>query len=52
MMSLAANLAVELSARMPGLERQQARHLMDEAHKICPYSKALRGDPTVSLKAE
>jgi hypothetical protein len=24
-------------------------HIMDEAHKTCPYSKALRGDTSVKL---
>jgi osmotically inducible protein OsmC len=42
-------LVVELHACMPGIEREQTQHLMEEAHKICPYSKALRGDATVTL---
>ena len=25
------------------------RRIMDEAHKTCPYSKALRGDTSVKL---
>lgn len=45
-------LAVELHACMPAIERPQALHLMEEAHKICPYSKALRGEATVSLKVD
>ncbi len=27
----------------------QAQRIMDEAHKTCPYSKALRGDTAVTL---
>ncbi len=42
-------LAVELHAQIPGLDKAQAQRLMDEAHKTCPYSKALRGDTSVSL---
>jgi len=42
-------LAVELHARIPGVSEDQTRHIMDEAHKTCPYSKALRGDTSVTL---
>jgi lipoyl-dependent peroxiredoxin len=42
-------LAVELHALLPGIDRTQAQHLMEEAHKTCPYSKALRGDAAVKL---
>ena len=42
-------LAVELHAKLPGIDRAQAQRIMDEAHKTCPYSKALRGDTSVKL---
>ena len=42
-------LAVELHAQLPGIDRAQAQRIMDEAHKTCPYSKALRGDTSVKL---
>lgn len=42
-------LAVELHAQLPGIDRSQARRIMEEAHKTCPYSKALRGDTSVTL---
>lgn len=42
-------LGVELHARLPGIDRAQAQRVMDEAHKTCPYSKALRGDTSVKL---
>ena len=42
-------LAVELHAQLPGIGRVHAQHIMDEAHKTCPYSKALRGDTAVKL---
>jgi organic hydroperoxide reductase OsmC/OhrA len=30
----------------------QVQRIMDEAHKTCPYSKALRGDTSVKLVAD
>ena len=42
-------LAVELHAKLPGIESEQAQLIMDEAHKTCPYSKALRADTSVKL---
>jgi len=45
-------LAVELHAQLPGIERVQARHIMEVAHKTCPYSRALRGDTSVKLVAD
>jgi osmotically inducible protein OsmC len=43
------HLAVELHAQLPGVDRAQAQQIMEEAHKTCPYSKALRGDAPVKL---
>ena len=45
-------LGVTLYAQLPGIERAQAQHIMEEAHKTCPYSKALRGDTAVRLSLE
>ena len=42
-------LAVEIHARLPGIDRAQAQRIMEEAHITCPYSKALRGDTSVKL---
>ncbi len=42
-------LEVELRAQLPGIERAQVQRIMDEAHRTCPYSKALRGDSSVKL---
>lgn len=42
-------LAVELHAQIPGLNTPQVQRIMDEAQKTCPYSKALRGDTSVTL---
>ena len=42
-------LAVVLHAQLPGVDGAQAQRIMDQAHKSCPYSKALRGDTCVKL---
>ena len=42
-------LAVELRAHLPEINRDRAQRIMEEAHKTCPYSKALRGDTAVKL---
>ena len=42
-------LSVEMHARLPGIARARAQQIVDEAHKTCPYSKALRGDAAVTL---
>jgi lipoyl-dependent peroxiredoxin len=45
-------LAVELHAQLPGIDRAPVQRTTDEAHKSCPYSKALRGDTAVKLVAD
>ena len=45
-------LGVELYAKLPGIDRAQAQRIMDEAHKTCPYSKAMRGDTSVKLTVD
>ncbi len=45
----AYRLAVELHAKMPGVEVSYAQRMMDQAHKTCPYSKAMRGETSVTL---
>jgi osmotically inducible protein OsmC len=42
-------LAVELHGQLPGVNPERAQRIMDDAHKTCPYSKALRGDTSVKL---
>lgn len=42
-------LAVELRVQLDGVDHARAQHLVDAAHKTCPYSRALRGDATVTL---
>jgi len=43
-------LSARLNVRLPGLERNVAKDLVDEAEKICPYSKATRGNVGVTIK--
>lgn len=45
-------LAVELVGRMPNLPREEAEALMAEAHHVCPYSRATRGNVDVELAVE
>jgi Ohr subfamily peroxiredoxin len=42
-------LAIELHAQLPGIERAQVQRILEEAHRTCPYSKALRGYNSVTL---
>lgn len=43
------NIAVELEAELPDIERAVAEDLVAEAHKVCPYSNATRGNVDVTL---
>ena len=43
-------LSTRLNVRLPGLEGNVAKDLVDEAEKICPYSKATRGNIGVTIK--
>ncbi len=45
-------LAVELVGRTPNLPREEAKALMAEAHQVCPYSRATRGNVDVGLTVE
>ena len=36
--------SARLNVRLPGLQRDVAQALVDEAHQTCPYSKATRGN--------
>ncbi len=42
-------LAVDLHVKVPGVEADVARELLQEAHQVCPYSKATRGNIEVNL---
>ena len=43
-------LIARLNVRLPGLEQDVAHDLIVEAEKICPYSKATRGNIGVTVK--
>lgn len=37
-------LRARLNVSVPGIDRSQAQALVEAAHKICPYSKAIHGN--------
>ncbi|MDX8360992.1 MULTISPECIES: organic hydroperoxide resistance protein [Bacillaceae] len=43
-------LAVQLDVKIPGVEVDVAKELIQEAHHVCPYSKATRGNIDVVLR--
>ena len=45
-------LGVELVGHLPNLPREEAERLMEEAHGVCPYSRATRGNIDVKLVVE
>ena len=42
-------LSTRLNVSLPGVERELAQTLIAEAHQICPYSKATRGNIDVTI---
>lgn len=42
-------LGVELTARIPGVDDAKAQELVEAAHQVCPYSRATRGNITVTV---
>jgi lipoyl-dependent peroxiredoxin len=44
-----AGLAVDIEARIPGVDDATAQRLTDAAHQMCPYSKATRGNIEVTV---
>jgi lipoyl-dependent peroxiredoxin len=45
-------LTADLVGYLPGLEQDVADDLMKQAHQVCPYSKATRGNIDVALSAK
>ena len=45
-------LGVELHGRIEGLSTEETQALMRDAHQVCPYSRATRGNLDVKLVAE
>jgi osmotically inducible protein OsmC len=44
-------LGVALKVSLPGLDQAQADELVAQAHQVCPYSNATRGNIEVALTA-
>lgn len=42
-------LAVALYANLPGLDQARAEELVAKAHQTCPYSRATRGNISVTI---
>lgn len=42
-------LAVGLEVTLPRVEREDAQKLVEQAHQVCPYSNATRGNVEVTL---
>jgi lipoyl-dependent peroxiredoxin len=42
-------LKVELTVSIPGADKDKVKALVEDAHKICPYSRATRGNVPVTL---
>ncbi|MER8234598.1 organic hydroperoxide resistance protein [Streptomyces sp. NPDC094049] len=42
-------IIVRISARIPNVDADTARDLIEKAHQVCPYSKATRDNITVEL---
>ena len=42
-------LGAQLNVNVPELDQQTARALVDQAHQVCPYSNATRGNMDVKL---
>lgn len=40
-------LSVELYVEMDGISQEEAEELVDQAHEVCPYSRAIEGNVKV-----
>ncbi|CQD23195.1 OsmC family protein [Mycolicibacterium conceptionense] len=45
----AFSLRVRLNVTIPGVDRETAQAIADDAHQVCPYSKATRGNIDVTI---
>lgn len=45
----AYSLQARLNVSLPGLDREVAQALVEQAHQTCPYSKAIRGNVPVAI---
>lgn len=44
-------LAARLNVGLPGLDHDTATQLVEAAHRLCPYSRALTGNIAIELRA-
>ncbi len=42
-------IEVQMTVKVPGMERAQAQAIVDKAHQVCPYSNATRGNIDVTI---
>jgi osmotically inducible protein OsmC len=42
-------LRARLNVSLPGIDREVAQRLVNEAHETCPYSKAARENSDVAI---
>ncbi len=42
-------IEVQMIVNLPGMEREAALALIDQAHQVCPYSNATRGNIEVTI---
>lgn len=45
-------IAVEMVVNLPGMDKRSAEALVEQAHKVCPYSNATRGNVDVALSVK
>jgi Ohr subfamily peroxiredoxin len=43
------NLSAELKVSIPGADKEKVQALVEEAHTVCPYSRATKGNMQVKL---
>lgn len=43
------NIEVAMAISIPGIDKDKAEALVNEAHQVCPYSNATRGNVDVAL---
>jgi lipoyl-dependent peroxiredoxin len=42
-------ITAQLDVSLPGVDKEQARELVEKAHQVCPYSNATRNNVDVKL---
>jgi Ohr subfamily peroxiredoxin len=42
-------LAAKLTVEIPGADREKSQQVVAQAHKLCPYSKAIHGNVDVEV---